>query len=181
MSPKSKPAEPAIPTTVAAAFAHLAGTVAATTELQIELSEIAAPTGAEGERAEVVAQWLRSTGCAVEIDEVGNVIGQRAGSLGGRALALSAHLDTVFPAGQSVTVARGGSRSPYQEGVTVPADELHGPGIADDAAGLAALIAVAQAMAVSTVATERDVLFVATVGEEGRGDLRGGAALLRDT
>ncbi len=173
MSPKSKPAEPAIPTTVAAAFAHLAGTAAATTELQIELSEIAAPTGAEGERAEEVAQWLRSTGCAVEIDEVGNVIGQRAGSLGGRALALSAHLDTVFPAGQSVTVARGGSRSPYQEGVTVPADELHGPGIADDAAGLAALIAVAQAMAVSTVATERDVLFVATVGEEGRGDLRG--------
>ena len=179
MSPQSKPAEPAIPTTGAAAFAHLAGTAAATTELQIELSEIAAPTGAEGERAEVVAQWLRSTGCAVEIDGVGNVIGRRAGSLGGRALALSAHLDTVFPAGQSVAVARGGSRSPYQEGVTVPADELHGPGIADDAAGLAALIAVAQAMAVSTVPTERDVLFVATVGEEGRGDLRGARHFFR--
>ena len=163
----------AIEPAVAAAFAHLTGTTEAVTELQIELSEIAAPTGAESERAGVVARWLQSTGCRVEIDEVGNVIGRRVGREPGLAVALSAHLDTVFPAGQAVAVARPGEESPYQAGLHVPPGELHGPGIADDAAGLAALIAIAQALAVSTLRTQRDLLFVATVGEEGRGDLRG--------
>ena len=163
----------AIDPAVAAAFAHLTGTTEAVSELQIELSEIAAPTGAESERAEAVAHWLQSAGCRVEIDEVGNVIGRRVGREPGLAVALSAHLGTVFPAGQTVAVARPGEESPYQAGLHVPQGELHGPGIADDAAGLAALIAIAQALAVSTLRTERDLLFVATVSDEGRGDPRG--------
>ncbi len=158
---------------VAAAFAHLGGMAEAVSELQIELSEIPAPTGAESERAGVMARWLQSTGCRVEIDGVGNVVGRRTGREPGPAVALSAHLDTVFPAEQAVAVARPGDESPYQPGLRVPPGQLHGPGIADDAAGLAALIAIAQALAVSGLRTEHDVLFVATVGEEGRGNLRG--------
>ena len=165
---------------VAAAFAHLAATAEAVLELQIELSEISSPTGAESERAGAVARWLQSTGCRVEIDGAGNVVARRPGVEPGPAVALSAHLDTVFPAGQAVAVARPGEKSPYQLGLRVPKGEPHGPGIADNAAGLAALIAVAQALAVSGLRTERDVLFVATVGEEGRGDLRGARHFFRE-
>ncbi len=169
----NKESSTAIHPSVASAFAHLARSAEAVTEIQIELSEIPAPTGGETARAKAVAQWLQSTGCAVTIDEVGNVVARRRGSAAGPAIALAGHLDTVFPAGQEVAVARPGTESPYRPGLIVPAGELHGPGIADNAAGLAGLIAVAQTMAVSAVQTERDVLFVATVAEEGLGNLRG--------
>ena len=161
----------------AAAFDHLGANADGVTALQIELSEIAAPTGAEGARGEAVGHWLGGTGCEVHTDAVGNVVARRAGSGAGRdegggRIVLSAHLDSVFAAAQPLRVARAGERSPYRNG-TVPEGELHGPGIADDAAGLAAVIAVAQALAAGGVRTKRNVEFVATVGEEGRGDLRG--------
>ena len=73
---------------------------------------------------------------------------------------LSAHLDTVFGEGLDVSVARRGAR-------------LQGPGISDNARGLAALVAVAEALVSSRVSTVRPVRFTATVGEEGSGDLRG--------
>src|SRR5207249_4330593 len=55
---------------------------------------------------------------------------------------------------------------------------LEGPGISDNARGLAALVAVAEAMVVTRVPTARPVLFAATVGGEGSGDLRGVKYLL---
>ena len=51
--------------------------------------------------------------------------------------------------------------------------EYHAPGISDAAAGLAALLALARALEAAAVRTRRPLLFLATVGEEGRGDLRG--------
>ena len=159
------------------------------TQIQIELCEIAAPIEGEDARAEAVARWLRSSGCDVSRDAAGNVIGRRpgrqgAGGLPGSAVALSAHLDSVFPAGQPVRVARAGEPNPYRPGpegedaATVPAGELHAPGIGDDAAGLATMIGVARALSFADGGfagseTESDILFIATVGEEGRGDLRG--------
>ena len=150
------------------------------TEIQIELCEIPAPTHAEAARGKSVARWLRSSGCDVDQDEAGNVVARRPGRSGGPAVALSAHLDTVFPADQPVGVARAGEPDPYREpGAIVPAGELHAPGIGDDSAGLAALIGVARALAFADASTERDVLFVATVGEEGRGNLRGARHLFQ--
>ena len=156
----------------------------AVTQIQIELCEIAAPSEGEAARADAVARWLRSSGCEVRRDDTGNVIGRRRGGQSGPAVALSAHLDSVFPAEQAVRVARGGEPDPYrpdgdsEEGRVVPQGELHAPGIGDDAAGLAAMIGVARALAFADgafadCAVQRDVLFLATVGEEGRGDLRG--------
>src|SRR5207247_2504680 len=80
-------------------------------------------------------------------------------------VALAAHLDTVFGADVNVTVERRGQR-------------LEGPGISDNARGLAALVAVAEAMVAARVPATRPVLFAATVGEEGSGDLRGVKYLL---
>ncbi|PZC48363.1 MAG: Acetylornithine deacetylase/Succinyl-diaminopimelate desuccinylase [Chloroflexi bacterium] len=150
----------------------------AVTQIQIELCEIAAPVDAEALRGQAVARWLRSSGYEVQHDAIGNVIARRPGRSAGPAVALSAHLDSVFPAHQPVRVARPGEPDPYRatqsDGDTrVPAGELRAPGIADDAAGLAAMIAFARAFALADPATERDLLFVATVGEEGRGDLKG--------
>jgi acetylornithine deacetylase/succinyl-diaminopimelate desuccinylase-like protein len=75
-------------------------------------------------------------------------------------LVVAAHLDTVFPEGTNVTVRRDGTR-------------LSAPGIGDDAQGVAAMLALARAMNAAAVRTTSDILFVANVGEEGSGALRG--------
>lgn len=99
----------------------------------------------------------------VTVDEVGNVRAwHRAGSRepGADCVVLSAHLDTVFGPELDVSVSRKGPR-------------LEGPGISDNARGLAALITVGEALTRARIETRRPVLFAATVGEEGSGDLRG--------
>jgi acetylornithine deacetylase/succinyl-diaminopimelate desuccinylase-like protein len=73
---------------------------------------------------------------------------------------VSAHLDTVFTAETDFTVIRRGGK-------------LFAPGIADDGCGLAAMIAIAQAIRNERIPIEGSILFVGTVGEEGEGNLRG--------
>lgn len=80
---------------------------------------------------------------------------------------LTAHLDTIFPEGTDVSIRRTGTR-------------LIAPGVADDARGLVALLAIARALVEAGVSTRRPLIFVATVGEEGVGDLRGVKHLFRD-
>ncbi|PYP15942.1 MAG: peptidase M20 [Gemmatimonadetes bacterium] len=157
---------------VRAARSHLERTDEVTLARQAALCAIPAPTGAEGRRAARVAELFRDVGLHdVAIDEVGNVHGWTPGEAGrgkgdgGAPVVLSAHLDTVFGPEVNVAVERRGQR-------------LEGPGISDNARGLAALVAVAEAMVVTRVRTARPVLFAATVGEEGSGDLRGVKYLL---
>jgi tripeptide aminopeptidase len=58
---------------------------------------------------------------------------------------------------------------------------LHGPGIGDDSRGLAVLVAIARALNQANVQTPGSITFVADVGEEGLGDLRGMKALFDET
>src|SRR6266511_3146007 len=152
---------------VRAARHHLERTEEVPLARQAALSAIPAPTGAEGRRAARVAELFREIGLRdVTLDDVGNVYGWTAGEGGqgkgdGRApVVLAAHLDTVFGAEVDVAVERRGSR-------------LEGPGISDNARGLAGLLAVAEAIVATRVPAARPILFAATVGEEGSGDLRG--------
>jgi len=78
---------------------------------------------------------------------------------------LAAHLDTVFPAGTDVKVRRAGER-------------LMAPGISDNGTGLAGVIAIARAIHVAKIKPQHTILFVANVGEEGEGNLRGMRALI---
>jgi len=131
---------------------------------QVELSEIAAPPFGEAARGTRLAGLMADAGlCDVHADPEGNVLGWASGP-GGAApsgpLVVSAHLDTVFPEGTDVSVVREG-------------DLLRGPGISDDARGLATLVALARALGAARLATATPLLFVGTVGEEGPGDLRG--------
>jgi tripeptide aminopeptidase len=137
-----------------------------TIEEQIALCQIPAPPFGEEERARAFAERLRALGLAdVRIDGAGNAIGERPGDAARPLVVLSAHLDTVFPAGTDVTVRREGP-------------VLHGPGIGDDCRGLAVLLAVARALDEAGVSTRGTLAFVGTVGEEGRGNLRGARHLV---
>jgi len=145
---------------VRAARHHIERSDESTLARQAALSAIPAPTGSEGARGAHLAGLFREAGLRdVAVDEVGNVTGW-LGTHRAEPVVLSAHLDTVFGAGLDVSVARRGTR-------------LAGPGISDNARGLAALVAVAEALVRSRVATLRPVRFTATVGEEGDGNLRG--------
>ena len=55
-----------------------------------------------------------------------------------------------------------------------------GPGISDNGRGLAALVAIAAALRAGGIPLARPLLFAATVGEEGAGNLRGVRHLLGD-
>jgi acetylornithine deacetylase/succinyl-diaminopimelate desuccinylase-like protein len=129
-------------------------------EWQLQLARIPAPPFAEQARTEwMLERFLELDLAEVHSDEVGNVFGVRPGA-GGRYVAISAHLDTVFPAGTPLNVRQQGTK-------------LYGPGVSDNGAGLVALLAIAGALRSARLQTSAPVLFIANVGEEGEGDLRG--------
>ena len=146
---------------VRAAMEHILATDDQTLTHQIGLTEIPAPPFGEETRGRRMAELLDEAGLAnVQRDAVGNVFALRPGTEDREPLVLSAHLDTVFPAGTDVTVRADGNL-------------LRAPGISDDARGLAALVTLARALSQAGITTRLPILFAATVGEEGSGDLRG--------
>jgi len=135
------------------------------TDQQIRLTEIPAPEFKEARRGEALRKLFETSGLRVRVDKMGNVIGERPGSNTKDVVLFVAHLDTVFPAGTNVTVKRVDSR-------------LEAPGIADNGAGLAALIGVSRALSEGRVRTVKTLVFAGDVGEEGEGNLRGIRALV---
>jgi acetylornithine deacetylase/succinyl-diaminopimelate desuccinylase-like protein len=132
---------------------------------QARLTEIPAPSFQESERAGAVKVLLSAVGLDVSADKTGNIIGLLRGASDKEIVILSAHLDTVFPAETDVKVHRDKSR-------------MTAPGISDNGAGLAALVAVARALHEARIQPQRTILFVADVGEEGEGNLRGMRAIV---
>jgi acetylornithine deacetylase/succinyl-diaminopimelate desuccinylase-like protein len=133
----------------------------AITEEQIRICSIPASPFGEQARAEYLSRKFSDLGLTdVEIDEEGNCLGLLKGSSQTPLLVVSAHLDTVFSKDTDFTVTRRD-------------DRLFAPGIADDGCGLAALIALVQAIQTEQIPIEGSILFVGTVGEEGEGNLRG--------
>jgi tripeptide aminopeptidase len=132
-------------------------------EVHLQLCRIPAPTFLEQERAEWMAAQFRSYGCDVTIDRAGNVIAFPAAASQHPFVALTAHLDTVL-------APRG------KDEITVDADgKFRGPGVSDNGAGLAALLAIARALQACPRFEDlgADLAFVANVGEEGEGNLNG--------
>ena len=129
-------------------------------DTHLQLCRVPAPTFLEQERAAWMLEQFRSFGCDASIDRAGNVL-----AAFGRPpfIALTAHLDTVI--------------SPRcKEEISVDADgRFRGPGVSDNGAGLAALLAIARAWKTSARLPESEagLLLVANVGEEGEGNLLG--------
>jgi acetylornithine deacetylase/succinyl-diaminopimelate desuccinylase-like protein len=133
------------------------------TDAQMEVTRIAAPPFGENLRATWLKDQFTELGLTdVHIDDIGNVIGLRPGAdlKNTHVLALTAHIDTVFPAGTPMKIRREG-------------DRLLGPGISDNAAGIVGLLAIAGALQDADIKTDSPILFVGNVGEEGEGDVRG--------
>jgi tripeptide aminopeptidase len=136
-----------------------------TNDEMIRICEIPAPPFKEFARADYIKRRFEQLGLSrARTDEEGNVIAERAGARKNPRVIVSAHLDTVFPEGTDVRVRREGQR-------------LLAPGISDNTAGVASLPALARALDAGELRTEGTIYFVATVGEEGEGDLRGARRL----
>jgi len=132
------------------------------------LTEIEAPPFKEQRRAEAFLARLQALGLRdARIDAEGNVVGLRKGTGQGPKLLVSAHLDTVFPAGTDVTVKEQGGK-------------LHAPGISDNTRGLAVLLSWLKVLNDQKIQTTGDLLFVGNVGEEELGNLRGMKALFEE-
>ncbi|HWP69925.1 MAG TPA: M20/M25/M40 family metallo-hydrolase, partial [Gemmatimonadaceae bacterium] len=153
--------EPAGNPAIRAALDRLRADNAWTIEQQVSICEIPAPPFKEERRAAEMKKRFEALGLRnVRIDSIGNVIAERPGTGGGPVVIFAAHLDTVFPEETDVRVKREGTL-------------MRGPGIGDDCRGLAVLLSVAKAMAAGNVRTLGTIYFVANVGEEGPGNLRG--------
>jgi acetylornithine deacetylase/succinyl-diaminopimelate desuccinylase-like protein len=150
------------------ARAHLYENDGRTLDEQAALAAVPAPPFGEIERGLLMTSLMAESGFELlGTDDVGNVLARvpgsgewEPGSAVARPLVVSAHLDTVFPAGTDTRVSRDG-------------DLLRAPGISDDARGLAALLALGRALRHAAPRVRAPLLLVATVGEEGSGDLRG--------
>ncbi|HEY2905181.1 MAG TPA: M20/M25/M40 family metallo-hydrolase [Vicinamibacterales bacterium] len=164
-SPADLLKDPAVKSAVDAIKATEAQTVAD----QIRFCEIPAPEFKEEVRGQELKRVFTQLGLQnVRVDKVGNVLGDYPGAAPHPHLVLAAHLDTVFPEGTDVKVKREGNI-------------LKGPGIGDDCRGLAVMVAIVREMKKANVKTPGSVTFVANVGEEGLGDLRGVKELFKTT
>lgn len=126
----------------------------------VRIAEIPAPSGGEARRAEYVERRFRELGLSeVARDAAGNVLGLLRGRDASLPrVAMAAHLDTVAQAQADHSVRR--------TGATGPQGRLIGPGIRDDASGLAGLLAAVSLMRDHGLRPEADTWIVATVEEE---------------
>ena len=127
---------------------------------QRSLAAIPAPPFGEAERSQWLSNEFRKLGLAeVAVDALGNATGLIPGT-SSQVVSISAHIDTVFPPGTELNIRQEGR-------------QLLGPGISDNAAGVAALLALALAFKRLELSHNASFLFIGNVGEEGEGDLRG--------
>lgn len=160
-------AEAAAQPQVAAAFEAIAAMDAETLADMRAVTAIPAPLRGEAARAAWIAERFAQLGLPrIRTDAVGNVLAGAAGDDVGASFLLAAHLDTVFPGDTDLRLRERDGR-------------LCAPGISDNGRGLAALLRLAAVLAHSPL-LRRPVLFAATVGEEGAGDLRGVKHLFHD-
>lgn len=143
-----------------AAFSYLHNQEMEFRRWQRELTEIPAPPFGEAARSEWLLQRFTALGLEnVQRDDLGNVLGFLH-NMSTPLIGISAHLDTVFPQGTALQTREEGNR-------------LYGPGISDNAAGVTALLAVANALKKTQLKPATNILFIGNVGEEGEGNLRG--------
>ena len=136
-------------------------------EWQLAIIRVPAPPFQEQARAAWILEEFTRIGLAnPHIDAEGNVIGEIAPenpsptASDQPCVLLSAHIDTIFPAGTCCEPAQEGAR-------------IFAPGACDNAAGVTALLALAASLLRCDLRPACTLLFAANVGEEGEGNLRG--------
>jgi acetylornithine deacetylase/succinyl-diaminopimelate desuccinylase-like protein len=118
------------------------------------VTEIPAPSGQEAKRADYLERLLREYGLQdVHRDAVGNVMGVRRGTGGGKRVVFDAHMDTVFSIETNVTTR-------------VENGRIYAPGVGDDTRNVIAILAMIRALDAAHVQTKGDLMIVFTVEEE---------------
>jgi acetylornithine deacetylase/succinyl-diaminopimelate desuccinylase-like protein len=135
------------------ALAWIEGNFPRQVEEWVRITEIPGTSRHEAARAAYVREQMEREGLEVTVDSIGNVVGRRRGTGGGPTVALAAHLDTVHPLDTDVRVKREG-------------DVMRAPGIFDNSASVANMLAVARALNQARVRTRGDLLFIGTAQEE---------------
>ncbi len=138
---------------VRAALAHLESGFPAQVEEWIRIAEIQGKSEHEQERGALVRQAMEAEGLDVSTDSIGNVIGKRKGTGGGPTIVFAAHMDIVHPLGTDLKVRRDG-------------DTLRSPGIFDNSASVANMLAVIRALNGARIQTRGDLIFIGTTQEE---------------
>ncbi len=119
----------------------------------IQITEIPAKSGQEAARAAFLLSELEKEGVEAWIDEAGNVVARLPGTGGGPTVAFGAHMDTVHPMDTDVRVVRDG-------GI------LRAPGVFDNSASVANMMAAVRALKRTGIRTRGDLYFIGTVEEE---------------
>lgn len=103
----------------------------------------------------------------VHIDRTGNAVGTRKGVGNGPKIVIDGHMDTVYPLDTPLNPVR---------------DEefIHCPGIVDDTRACAAELTLIRALNEAGIETEGDLVFTATVQEEGKGGFGGMKGFFED-
>lgn len=132
----------------------------------IQIQRIPAPTFQEAERARFVLESFRAEPVdSAFADAIGNIYAQRKGEREKPPLIICAHLDAVFPV-------------ELNKPAIWKNDRIYGPGIGDNALGIAGLFGVLWALEEYPLSALGDLWLVATVCEEGLGNLRGMRAVV---
>ncbi|HSK20281.1 MAG TPA: M20/M25/M40 family metallo-hydrolase [Longimicrobiales bacterium] len=127
----------------------------------IRITEIPGTSRHEQQRGAYVKAQLEAEGLIVTVDSIGNVIARRPGTGGGETVVFAAHMDTVHPLDTDVTVKRDSA-----EVAGRPARVLRAPGIFDNSASVANMLAMVRALNRADVQTSGDLIFIATTQEE---------------
>ena len=127
----------------------------------VMIGEIPAPTAGEEKRIEFLLNRFKEAGLPENsIDDGGNGIGVLEGEEGGKAILLNAHADSVFSAKSDHTMQ-------------VSSQKIIGPGVADNALGLAVLATIPYILQELDIKLKNDLVLLGGVKSLGRGDLEG--------
>ncbi|MEO7362550.1 MAG: M20/M25/M40 family metallo-hydrolase [Gemmatimonadaceae bacterium] len=119
----------------------------------IKLTEMPSKSGQEQARATYIKAVFEKEKLKTSTDSIGNVTGVRKGTGGGPTIAIMAHMDVVFSNETVKKVRRSG-------------DTLFAPGVGDNTASVANMLATIRTMNATGYKHKGDIIFIATVQEE---------------
>ncbi|MBK7908677.1 MAG: M20/M25/M40 family metallo-hydrolase [Gemmatimonadetes bacterium] len=119
----------------------------------VRLTEMPAKSGMEQARGAYLKAEFEKQGLTPTVDSIGNVIAVRKGTGGGPTIVIMAHMDVVFPNETPKQVRRAG-------------DTLYAPGVGDNTASVANMLATLRTMNATGFRSKGDIIFIGTTQEE---------------
>ncbi len=119
----------------------------------VRLTELPGKSGMEQARGAFVKAEFEKQGLTPTVDSIGNIIAVRKGTGGGPTIVIMAHMDVVFPNETPKKVRRSG-------------DTLFAPGVGDNTASVANMLATLRTMNATGFTSKGDIIFVGTTQEE---------------